>query len=43
MADALKRCLGVSREIGASAVLVHAIDQSVVPFYAAFSHFPKVT
>jgi len=43
MSDALKRCLNVSREVGATAVLVHAIDQEVVPFYAqyGFQPFPQ--
>lgn len=41
--DALKRFLTVSREIGARAILVHAIDDSVVPFYAhsGFKAFPQ--
>jgi predicted N-acetyltransferase YhbS len=41
--DALKRSINVSREIGAAAVLVHAIDQEVVPFYAryGFQPFPQ--
>lgn len=43
MSDALKRCLNVSREVGATAILVHAIDQEVVPFYAqyGFQPFPQ--
>ena len=43
MRDALKRCLTVSREIGAAAVLVHAVDQQVVPFYVqyGFQPFPQ--
>jgi len=38
--DALKRALTVSRDVGARAVLVHAIDQEVVPFYAAYGFKP---
>jgi len=43
MKDALKRSLNVSREIGAAAVLVHAVDQEVVPFYVryGFQPFPQ--
>jgi GNAT superfamily N-acetyltransferase len=43
MADALRRCLNASRDIGAAAVLVHAIDRGVVPFYAqyGFQDFPS--
>jgi len=41
--DALKRALNISREVGARAVLVHAIDQDVVPFHAdyGFKPFPE--
>lgn len=41
--DALKRALTVSGDIGARAVLVHAIDQEVVPFYKSygFKVFPE--
>lgn len=38
--DALKRALTVSGAVGARAVLVHAIDQEVVPFYAAYGFRP---
>jgi len=43
MSDALKRCVAVSKEIGAAAVLVHAVDQNVIPFYAqyGFQPFPE--
>jgi GNAT superfamily N-acetyltransferase len=34
--DALKRCLAASREIGARAVLVHAIDDQAVAFYLQY-------
>ena len=41
--DALKRALSVAADIGARAVLVHAIDQEVVPFYTqyGFKPFPE--
>lgn len=41
--DALKRALTVSGDIGAQAVLVHAVDQEVVPFYTSygFKVFPE--
>lgn len=40
--DALQRALAASRVIGARAVIVHAIDDEVVPFYAecGFKPFP---
>jgi len=40
--DALLRILNASREVGARAVLVHAIDNDVVPFYRnyGFLSFP---
>ncbi|HSZ74279.1 MAG TPA: GNAT family N-acetyltransferase [Rhizomicrobium sp.] len=34
--DALKRCLNASREIGARAVLVHAIDSEAAGFYLPY-------
>ncbi len=34
--DAFSRILNASREVGARAILVHAIDGEVVPFYAAY-------
>jgi GNAT superfamily N-acetyltransferase len=41
--DALLRALSVGRQIGVRAVLVHAIDQEVVPFYLryGFKQFPE--
>jgi len=41
--DALKRALSVAADVGARAVLVHAIDQEVVPFYTqyGFKPFPE--
>jgi GNAT superfamily N-acetyltransferase len=41
--DALKRTLSVAADIGARAVLVHAIDKEVVPFYTqyGFKPFPE--
>lgn len=41
--DALQRSLGVSQNVGVRAVLVHAIDQEVVPFYSqyGFKPFPE--
>jgi GNAT superfamily N-acetyltransferase len=41
--DALRRALSVANEIGARAVLVHAIDHEVVPFYLryGFKPFPE--
>lgn len=41
--DALKRCLNASNEIGARAVLVHAIDDDVVPFYLQYGFKPFPT
>jgi GNAT superfamily N-acetyltransferase len=38
--DALRRALSASREIGARAVLVHAKDQAVVPFYTQYGFRP---
>jgi GNAT superfamily N-acetyltransferase len=40
--DALARALTVSQEAGMRAVLVHAIDQDIIPFYAGygFKAFP---
>ena len=41
--DALRRILAASKEVGARAVLVHAIDDEIVPFYANFGflQFPS--
>jgi len=41
--DALKRALAAAESIGAGAILVHAIDHDVVPFYAqyGFKAFPE--
>ncbi|GAA0556703.1 GNAT family N-acetyltransferase [Rhizomicrobium electricum] len=41
--DALLRCLNASREIGATAVLVHALDDEAAAFYAqyGFKPFPQ--
>lgn len=41
--DALRRALSVARNVGARAILVHAIDQDVVPFYLqyGFKSFPE--
>jgi GNAT superfamily N-acetyltransferase len=43
--DALKRAATVSTDIGAAAVLVHAIDREAVPFYVqyGFQAFPEGT
>jgi GNAT superfamily N-acetyltransferase len=43
--DALRRAATVSTEIGAAAVLVHAIDREAVPFYVqyGFQAFPEGT
>lgn len=43
--DALGRAATVSTEIGAAALLVHAIDREVVPFYVqyGFQAFPEGT
>jgi GNAT superfamily N-acetyltransferase len=41
--DALKRCLGASREIGARAVLVHALDDEAVGFYLSYGFKPFPT
>ena len=38
--DALKRALGASKEIGARAVLVHAIDDEAVGFYLQYKFKP---
>jgi GNAT superfamily N-acetyltransferase len=42
--DALQRSLSVAQNVGARAILVHAIDQDVVPFYLQynFKPFPDV-
>jgi len=41
--DALKRALAASREIGARAVLVHAIDDDAVGFYLQYKFKPFPT
>ena len=43
--DALRRAATVSTDIGAAAVLVHAIDSEAVPFYVqyGFQAFPEGT
>lgn len=41
--DALRRALFASAGIGARAVIVHAIDDDVVPFYASFGFRPFPT
>lgn len=38
--DALRRALSVASNIGARAVLVHAIDHEVVPFYTQYGFKP---
>ena len=38
--DALVRVLQASRVVGARALIVHAIDDDAVPFYAAFGFRP---
>ena len=38
--DALLRCLNASKEIGASAVLVHALDDDAVAFYLQYRFKP---
>jgi GNAT superfamily N-acetyltransferase len=43
LGDALKRSLGASREIGARAVLVHAIDDDAVRFYLQYGFRPFPT
>ena len=40
LGDALKRALGASREIGARAVLVHAIDDEAANFYRQYGFRP---
>jgi len=42
LVDALKRALQVSQQIGARAVMVHAIDEAAARFYqaAGFTRFP---
>jgi GNAT superfamily N-acetyltransferase len=40
LADALGRCLSVSEQIGAVFVIVHASDDSVLPFYQRFGFEP---
>jgi GNAT superfamily N-acetyltransferase len=41
--DAMRRALSAARDIGARAILVHAIDQEIVPFYLqyGFQIFPE--
>jgi len=43
--DAMRRALAASAEIGAAALLVHAIDREAVPFYVqyGFQAFPEGT
>jgi len=41
--DALKRALNASREIGARAILVHAIDDEAVGFYRQYGFKPFPT
>ena len=41
--DALKRALNASREVGARAVLVHAIDDEAVGFYRQYGFRPFPT
>jgi GNAT superfamily N-acetyltransferase len=41
--DALKRALNASREVGARAVLVHAIDEEAVGFYLQYKFKPFPT
>ena len=43
LGDALRRALGASREIGAHAVLVHAIDDQAVRFYLQYGFRPFPT
>ena len=38
--DALLRVLAASRIVGARALIVHAIDDEAVPFYAGFGFKP---
>ncbi|HKU65448.1 MAG TPA: GNAT family N-acetyltransferase [Rhizomicrobium sp.] len=38
--DALQRILGVSKAVGARAVMVHAIDNDALAFYAAYGFKP---
>jgi len=38
--DALLRVLAASKQVGARALLVHAIDDEVVPFYRAYGFLP---
>jgi GNAT superfamily N-acetyltransferase len=38
--DALQRILGVSKTVGARAVMIHAIDNDAVAFYAAYGFKP---
>lgn len=38
--DALQRCLNASREIGATAILVHALDDEAAAFYAQYGFKP---
>jgi GNAT superfamily N-acetyltransferase len=41
--DALRRALYASQAVGARAVIVHAIDEEVVPFYQGFDFHPFPT
>ena len=43
--DAMQRAATAATDIGAAALLVHAIDQEAVPFYAQynFKAFPEGT
>ena len=38
--DALLRVLAASKDVGARALLVHAIDDEIVPFYRAYGFLP---
>lgn len=38
--DAIRRSLSAALEVGARAILVHAIDQEVVPFYVQYGFQP---
>jgi GNAT superfamily N-acetyltransferase len=38
--DAVLRCLKASREIGATAILVHALDEDAARFYAQYGFIP---
>jgi GNAT superfamily N-acetyltransferase len=43
--DVMARAVSAAREIGAAALLVHAIDREAVPFYVqyGFQTFPEGT